>query len=49
MPGRLDVVRRELDEYFAGRRHEFTMPLDWSLSKGFRQRVLQRHRRHPVR
>jgi methylated-DNA-[protein]-cysteine S-methyltransferase len=41
MPGRLDAVRRELDEYFAGRRHEFTTPLDWSLSHGFRQRVLK--------
>ena len=25
---RLDGVRRELDEYFAGRREEFDMPLD---------------------
>ncbi len=40
-PARLDTVRRELDQYFAGRRHEFTTPLDWSLSRGFRQRVLQ--------
>jgi methylated-DNA-[protein]-cysteine S-methyltransferase len=39
--GRLDRVRRELDEYFEGRRHEFSTPLDFSLSTGFRQRVLQ--------
>jgi methylated-DNA-[protein]-cysteine S-methyltransferase len=40
-PARLDKVRRELDQYFAGRRHEFSVPLDWSLSKGFRQQVLR--------
>jgi methylated-DNA-[protein]-cysteine S-methyltransferase len=40
-PERLDRVRRELDEYFAGRRHDFSTPLDWSLSTGFRQRVLK--------
>ncbi|HZN15471.1 MAG TPA: methylated-DNA--[protein]-cysteine S-methyltransferase [Acidimicrobiales bacterium] len=40
-PKRLDKVRRELDQYFAGRRHDFTTPLDWSLSKGFRQEVLK--------
>jgi methylated-DNA-[protein]-cysteine S-methyltransferase len=38
---RVDIVRRELDEYFAGRRHDFDVPLDWSLSQGFRQRVLK--------
>jgi methylated-DNA-[protein]-cysteine S-methyltransferase len=40
--GRLDPVRRELDEYFAGRRHEFDVPLDWRLSHGFRRTVLER-------
>ena len=40
-PGRLDAVRRELDEYFEGKRHDFTTPLDFSLSHGFRQRVLK--------
>jgi methylated-DNA-[protein]-cysteine S-methyltransferase len=35
MPARLDGVRRELDEYFEGRRHEFTTPVDWRLSHGF--------------
>ena len=29
LPARLDDVRRELDEYFAGRRREFDVPLDW--------------------
>ncbi|SDT14603.1 methylated-DNA--[protein]-cysteine S-methyltransferase [Microlunatus soli] len=38
-PQRLDVVARELDEYFAGDRHSFDVPLDLSLSTGFRQTV----------
>lgn len=40
-PARLDDVRRQLDEYFEGQRHEFSTPLDFSLSSGFRQRVLK--------
>jgi methylated-DNA-[protein]-cysteine S-methyltransferase len=39
-PARLDVVVRQLDEYFSGRRHTFDVPLDWQLSKGFRRVVL---------
>jgi methylated-DNA-[protein]-cysteine S-methyltransferase len=39
-PKRLDAVARQLDEYFAGRRHIFDVPLDWQLSKGFRRVVL---------
>jgi methylated-DNA-[protein]-cysteine S-methyltransferase len=39
-PARLDVVTRQLDEYFSGRRHTFDVPLDWQLSKGFRRVVL---------
>ena len=39
-PARLDEARRELDRYFAGELREFGLPLDWSLSHGFRQRVL---------
>ena len=33
--------RTQLDEYFAGRRHNFDVPLDWQLSKGFRRVVLE--------
>ncbi len=40
-PARLDETRRELDRYFAGELREFELPLDWSLSHGFRQRVLE--------
>ena len=39
-PARLDPVARELDEYFAGRRQAFDVPLDWQLSAGFRRTVL---------
>ncbi len=41
-PGRLDEVRRELDQYFEGRRDHFEVPLDWRLSGGFRKTVLER-------
>ena len=40
-PGRLDEVRRELDQYFAGQRDHFELPLDWRLSAGFRKTVLE--------
>ena len=41
-PARLDTTARELEEYFAGRRHAFDVPLDWRLSSGFRSTVLHR-------
>jgi methylated-DNA-[protein]-cysteine S-methyltransferase len=41
MPGRLDATRRELDEYFEGRRHHFDLPLDRRMSRGFRADVLR--------
>jgi methylated-DNA-[protein]-cysteine S-methyltransferase len=40
-PARLDAVTQQLDEYFAGCRHNFDVPLDWQLSKGFRRIVLE--------
>jgi methylated-DNA-[protein]-cysteine S-methyltransferase len=46
-PARLDLVRRELDEYFAGRRTEFDLPLDWALTGGFRRQVLEATARVP--
>ena len=39
-PRRLDDTARQLEEYFAGRRHRFDLPLDLSLSSGFRRSVL---------
>lgn len=41
-PARLDAVARELEEYFAGRRHAFDLPLDLRLAHGFRRAVLDR-------
>ena len=40
-PERLDDVRRELDEYFEGRRVDFEVPIDWSLTHGFTGKVLR--------
>jgi methylated-DNA-[protein]-cysteine S-methyltransferase len=40
-PKRLDAAAREIGEYFAGRRTVFDLPLDFSLSHGFRQVVQQ--------
>jgi methylated-DNA-[protein]-cysteine S-methyltransferase len=40
-PERLDDVRRELDEFFEGRRERFDVPLDWALTSGFTRRILQ--------
>jgi methylated-DNA-[protein]-cysteine S-methyltransferase len=39
-PAPLDLARRELDEYFTGRRHEFELALDWTLVGPFGRRVL---------
>ena len=38
----LDPLRRELDEYFAGRRREFDLALDWALIAPFGRRVLRK-------
>lgn len=34
-PAQLDEARRELEDYFEGRRREFDLPIDWQLSHGF--------------
>jgi methylated-DNA-[protein]-cysteine S-methyltransferase len=47
-PARLDPVRRELDEYFEGRRRAFDLAVDWSLTSGFRRRVLEATARIPA-
>lgn len=41
LPRRLDPVRRQLDEYFAGRRRRFEVPVDLRLARGFRRQVLE--------
>jgi len=40
IPRRVDQVRRELDEYFAGRRHDFELETDLSPVPVFQQHVL---------
>lgn len=40
-PAALGPWRRELDQYFAGKRREFEAPLDWQDIGGFRRRVLR--------
>lgn len=40
-PARLDLVARQLDEYFAGRRTDFDVPLDLRLATGFRLAVIE--------
>ncbi|MGZ4277029.1 MAG: methylated-DNA--[protein]-cysteine S-methyltransferase, partial [Solirubrobacteraceae bacterium] len=46
-PARLDDVRRELDEYFAGRRRAFDIPIDWTLTATFGRAILQATARIP--
>jgi methylated-DNA-[protein]-cysteine S-methyltransferase len=43
----LDEPRRQLDDYFNGRRHTFELPLDWSMARGFGRRVLAHTARIP--
>jgi len=40
-PAKLDPVRRELEEYFEGRRQRFDTPIDWSYLAGFTREVLR--------
>jgi methylated-DNA-[protein]-cysteine S-methyltransferase len=39
-PARLDLAATEIEEYLAGRRSVFDLPLDFTLSRGFRRTVL---------
>jgi len=40
-PRRLDPVARQLDEYFAGERRTFDVPVDLRLATGFRRTVVE--------
>jgi len=42
-----DEVRRQLEEYFGGRRHEFDVSVDWSELHGFTRKVLRETARIP--
>lgn len=46
-PARLDAVRRELDEYFQGRLKRFRTGVDWTLARGFADKVLHAVARIP--
>ena len=46
-PGRLDAIRRELDEYFAGTRHSFDLTVDLGLAGPFGRAVLEACARIP--
>lgn len=43
-PARLDVAATEIDEYLAGRRTGFDLPLDLRLAGGFRRQVIEQLR-----
>ena len=46
-PRELDSVRRELDEYFEGRRRDFDLPLDLRGREGFSRDILEHLARVP--
>jgi methylated-DNA-[protein]-cysteine S-methyltransferase len=46
-PAQLEQARRELDLYFEGELRDFSLPLDWRLTKDFRRRVLRATARIP--
>ena len=46
-PRRLDEAAHQLDEYFAGKRRAFSLPVDLQLAHGFRRTVLDHLRRIP--
>jgi methylated-DNA-[protein]-cysteine S-methyltransferase len=46
-PARLDAAAKEIDEYFAGARRHFDLPLDRRLAHGFRREVLVELERIP--
>lgn len=47
VPREVDLVRRELDEYFEGRRREFDLPVDLRGRSGFSRDILDRLARVP--
>jgi methylated-DNA-[protein]-cysteine S-methyltransferase len=46
-PRQLDHVRRQLDEYFEGRRRAFDIAVDWALVTGFGRKILDACARIP--
>jgi methylated-DNA-[protein]-cysteine S-methyltransferase len=46
-PARLDDARRQLDDYFEGRRRKFELPLDFRLTHGFQGKAIKQIARIP--
>lgn len=46
-PARLDAARRELEDYFSGRLHDFDLAVDLGLATPFQRSVLEALRRVP--
>jgi methylated-DNA-[protein]-cysteine S-methyltransferase len=46
-PSELDGVRRQLDEYFDGRRQHFEIPIDWTLVGDWGRKILDACTRIP--
>ena len=46
-PARLDDARRQLDEYFEGKRKDFDLDLDWRLTRGFQSKAIRQIARIP--
>ena len=46
-PAKLDDVRRQLDEYFAGDRRRFEIPIDWALVGEWGRKILDACARIP--
>jgi methylated-DNA-[protein]-cysteine S-methyltransferase len=46
-PAELDEARRQLDLYFEGKLTDFSLPLDWRLTQGFRGKVQRQIARIP--
>ncbi len=40
-PNKVKAAAKELGEYLAGKRRQFTLPIDWSLLRPFQQEVLK--------
>ena len=46
-PARLDDARRQLDEYFEGKRKDFDLDIDWRLTRGFQSKAIRQIARIP--
>ncbi len=47
VPSAFEALERQLDEYFAGERKRFELPIDWQLSSGFAREILRQTAKIP--